>query len=142
MTKSLTATFIKKHLIYYSILFIVSLLILSPQMPFLIGKSLLKNFLNVLLIQSFIVMPFLLFCRNLRIFYFLLALYCSIIPVLFLPFLIVHESINPEIMVSVFTSTFREVYELLGVKLILLFVCCCAFLPHGNLQNSFHQLSL
>ncbi len=127
MAKDSSASFHKRYLIYYGILFILSLLILSPQIPFLSDKSLLQIILNLLLIQCFIVIPLFIFCRKLKAYYFLIAFYCCITPILFLPFLIVHENINPEIMNSVFNSTFREAYELLGYKLILLLVCCCGF---------------
>ena len=127
MAKTNPAFSFKKYATYYSILFILSVVILAPQIPFLYTEGILKISINLLLIQSFLLIPCILFFRKLKVYYILLSLYCSIIPVLFLPFLIVHESINPELMVSVFSSTFREVYELLGLRLLLLVLCCAVF---------------
>ena len=118
----------KKNIIYTAILFLFTLIIISPQIFFSIrDPSSATPGLNFLLTTSFLLVPLFVFYKNLKIYYFFIALYCSLTPILLLPTIMVNERISPEIISTAFHSNPHEIYELFGWKLLLLLVLIIVF---------------
>lgn len=120
--------FHKRILIYTAIFFLIIFLIISPVFPFLIKDISFKEvLLNFAFIGLFLLIPTIIFHKKLTVYYFLIAIYCSLTPALFLPLLLTGEQISPEIIITTIHSNFREINELLGWNLLLLLVSMILF---------------
>ena len=113
--------FTKKTAVYLVIFFLLAIIIISPEIIFKIRENSLDQlFINISLIGSLLLVPFIFFYKKLSIYYILISIYCSLIPVLFLPLVFINERLSPEIIVATLNSNIREIEELLGWKLLLL----------------------
>ncbi len=118
----------KRIIVHCSIFFLLTLIIISPELVFSLRESSIKEILvNFVLIELFLLIPFIFFYKNLTIYYFLIAIYCSLTPILFLPVILINEKISPEIIIAALNSNFQEINELLGWKLLLLFALMIVF---------------
>lgn len=115
-------------MVYMLVFVVISFIILSPEIYFLVKKdpdnSLIKN---IFLVQAFLLIPVGIFFKNLRIYYFLLAVFSSFLPLLFLPLLFLRQAVNADYLILALQSNTREIYELLGVSHLLLLAVAIVF---------------
>lgn len=101
--------------VYYFVLFLLSFLILSPKLYFLGYNQFFKEFvLNLFFIQGLLLIGSAFFYRYLKIYYYLLAGFSSILVLFFIPIILVRQDFNRGIVSLVFNSNMREARELLG----------------------------
>ncbi len=117
----------KKNLISVSILMLLSLILLSPEIFFLIKAGQIGNLIiNFLLILSFILIPTVFFYKKLPVYYLLIIAFCSITPIFFLPLLLLNQRADGEMIELAINSNFREIRELLGWNILTLIILICS----------------
>lgn len=118
----------RKLLFYYLIISLLTLLVLFPDMIFF-AKNKVYNyaFSGFFIVQALLFIPVVLFCRNLKIYYWILAIIVSLTPIMLFPVFYMNIQVNAEMVGLVLDTNKDELMELLGWKIILVILSMVLF---------------
>jgi glucan phosphoethanolaminetransferase (alkaline phosphatase superfamily) len=115
--------FIRKAFWPYLIISVLTILVLLPDMAFFLRNKVYNYaFSGFFIVQCLLLMPVVLFCRRLKIYYTLLAFIVALAPLMFLPVFYMNIQVNAEIVGIVMDSNKKEMIELVGWNAILLLI--------------------
>ena len=111
---------IKRLAYYYLIITLLTVLILLPDLVFFIKNKVLNYAISgIFIVQALLFIPIILFCRNLKIYYWILAIVVALTPVMLFSVFYMNIQVNAEMVGLVLDTNKDELMELLGWKIIL-----------------------
>lgn len=120
MPSDRTKSLIKRLAYYYLIITLLTVLILAPDLVFFIKNRVLNYAISgIFIVQALLFIPVVLFSRNLRIYYWILAIIVALTPVMLFSVFYMNIQVNAEMVGLVLDTNKDELMELLGWKIIL-----------------------
>lgn len=108
-------------LLYYSIISVLTILVLFPDLFFFIKNNVVNYAVSgFFIVQLLLLIPVVIFCRRLKIYYWILAFLVALIPVMILSVIYMNIQVNAEMVGLVLDTDKEEVTELFGWKIFLL----------------------
>lgn len=106
---------------YYLIISILTILVLFPDLFFFVKNNVLNYAVSgFFIVQLLLLIPVVVFCRKLKIYYWMLAVLAAFIPIMILSVIYMNIQVNAEMVGLVLDTDKGEVTELFGWKIILL----------------------
>ncbi|MEO8109716.1 MAG: phosphoethanolamine transferase [Ginsengibacter sp.] len=110
----------KRLAFYYSIILLLTILVLLPDLVFFIKNRVFNYAISgILIVQALLFIPVVIFCRNLKIYYWILAIIVAFTPIMLFSVLYMNIQVNAEMVGLVLDTNTDELKELLGWKIIL-----------------------
>ncbi|MEP6584510.1 MAG: hypothetical protein ABJA90_09590, partial [Ginsengibacter sp.] len=105
---------------YYLIITILTILILLPDLVFFVKNKVFNYAISgIFITQALLFIPVVIFSRNLKIYYWILAIIVSLTPIMLFSVFYMNIQVNAEMVGLVLDTNKDELTELLGWKIIL-----------------------
>lgn len=112
---------LRRLLFYYFIFSLLTILVILPDLFFFFKNSVVNYAVSgFFIVQLLLLIPVLIFFRNLRVYYWILAFIVAFIPVMLLSVLYMNIQVNAEMIGLVLDTNVSETMELLGWRIFLL----------------------
>ncbi|RZM04637.1 MAG: hypothetical protein EOO88_55895, partial [Pedobacter sp.] len=112
----------------YLIISCLTLLVLMPDLVFFFKNKVFNYaFSGFFIVQALLLIPVVIFSRRLKIYYWILAVIVSLIPVMLFPVFYMNIQVNAEMVGLVLDTNKDEMMELLGWKIILVIIAMVFF---------------
>lgn len=110
----------KQAAYHYLIITLLTILILLPDLVFFIKNRVLNYAVSgIFIVQALLFIPVVFFSRNLKIYYWILAIIVSLAPVMLFSVFYMNIQVNAEMVGLVLDTNKDELMELLGWKIVL-----------------------
>ncbi len=109
----------KKIAYYYLVVTLLTILLLLPDLVFFIKNGVLNYaFTGILIVQALLFIPVVIFSKNLKIYYWILAIIVSLTPIMLFSVFYMNIQVNAEMVGIVLDTSKEELVELLGWKIV------------------------
>ncbi len=110
----------RKLAFYYLIVSLLTILVLFPDLVFFIKNSVFNYAVSgFVIVQLLLLIPVVIFCRRMKIYYWILGILSAFIPFMLFPVFYMNIQVNAEMVGLVLDTNVEEAKELLGWKIIL-----------------------
>lgn len=119
----------KKLAYYYFIFSLLTILVLFPDLVFFMKNNVINYAISgFVLVQMLLFIPVLIFCRILKVYYWILGIIIMLIPIMLMPVYFWNIQVNTEMVGLLPSTSIGEVVELLGWGIILMVLGMAFFL--------------
>ncbi len=109
----------KQAAYYYLIITILTILILLPDLVFFVKNKVFNYAISgIFIAQALLFIPVVIFSRNLKIYYWILAIIVSLTPIMLFSVIYMNIQVNAEMVGLVLDTNKDELTESLGWKII------------------------